>query len=51
MKRKAKKRFTVIMSDTDKVKHILEIERAEKGSVRKIYNNVDDFLQDLRLGK
>ena len=48
MKHKAKKNQ---MSDTDKVKHILEIERAEKGSVRKIYNNVDDFLRDLKLGK
>ena len=39
------------LSDTDKVKHILEIERAEKGSIRKIYSDVNEFLQDLRLGK
>ena len=39
------------LSDTDKVKHILEIERAEKGSIRKIYLDVNEFLQDLRLGK
>ena len=57
MKRKAKKRFTVIasfekqISETDKIKHIQDIERAEKDISRKIYSDVNEFLSDLRKGR
>ena len=51
------KRFTVIASfekpiitEQDKIQRILDIENAEKGKSRKIYNNVDDFISDLRRG-
>lgn len=57
MKRKAKKRFTVIASfekpiitEQDKIQRILDIENAEKGRVRKIYSDVNEFLSDLRKG-